>query len=431
MRRKNIIIFLVGLAVVFLAIILVNRLVFAAGRRPRVIKSSIVKIDKSNPDNMRLLVSKFDTKRGRYQKEKEYVIKGVVYAPVKIGQNPPWADNWIESRDDPARRARVDQNQNGRLDKNEPEIGDFQLMKDMGINTIRLYEPPGQGCLPDPYVITPEEVETAKKTLRELYSKYGIMVIMGHSLGYTTDFSDPLVRQKLHDEVIDMVKTYKDEPWVLLWNLGNENNIQQAYTYEDFPLNYYKKTVQWIAEDIKKIDSNHPTSISNMGLVGIYDFAKYCPDVDIYGANMYQSQSFAGLWNATKRIGKPAYLTEFGCDVLDTRQDPRVPDEKLQADFIASQWLDVQKNIDGRAGNALGGVIFEWTDEWWKETIDDAWTHAYDGGWDAPTFDASTRQGGNEEWWGICGQAETGQDSPIYRHPREVYYRLQELWGKD
>ena len=108
MRRKNIIIFLVGLVVVFLAIILVDRLVFAAGRRPRVIKSSIVKIDKSNPDNMRLLVSKFDTKRGRYQKEKEYIIKGVVYTPVKTGQTPPGADNWVMSDDDPAHRARVD-----------------------------------------------------------------------------------------------------------------------------------------------------------------------------------------------------------------------------------------------------------------------------------------------------------------------------------
>jgi beta-glucuronidase len=430
MKKRSLFIFLASLLIIFLITVLINKLIL---KKPVAvtIKSSKVRIDKSNPDNMRLLVSKFDTTSGRYQKEEEYIIKGMVYMPVKIGQTPPWSDDWMMSVDDPAHRARVDENKNGRLDESEPEVGDFQLMKDMGVNTIRLYEAPGRGYRPDPDVVTPQEIETAKKILRELYLKYGIMTIMGHSLGYLTDFSDPNVRQKLHDEVIEMVKTYKDEPWVLLWNLGNENNIQQAYTQENFAVNYYQKTIQWIAKDIKEIDPNHPISISNMGLVGIYDFAKYCPDVDIYGANMYQSQSFAGLWNATKRIGRPAYLTEFGCDALDTRKDPRAPDEKLQADFIASQWLDIQRNIDGRAGNALGGVIFEWLDEWWKEPTDDAWTHTYSGGWDAPTFDVSTRQGGNEEWWGVCAQAENGENSPIYRHLREAYYRMQKLWKED
>lgn len=450
MKKKKLIIFVVCLLVVFLEIVLINNFLSKKSKpavikppivrpptvrpsvvEPSIVKPSIVRIDKSNPDNMRLLVSKFDLNTGRYQEEKEYIIKGVVYDPIKIGQTPPWIDNWMTSVDDPAHRARVDQNKNGRLDENEPEIGDSQLMKDMGINTIRFYEPPGRGCSPDPGITTPEEIEAAKKILRELYSEYGIMAILGHNLGYVTDFSDPDARQELHDDVMEMVKTYKDEPWVLLWNLGNENIIQQAFTQGGFPVNYYQKTVQWIAEDIKKLDANHPISICNMGLVGIYDFAKYCHDVDIYGTNMYQSQSFAGLWNATKRINRPAYLTEFGCDVLDSRKTPRIPDEKLQADFVSSQWLDIQKNIDGRAGNALGGIIFEWVDKWWKEGGDDAWTHTYSGGWDAPTFDVGTRESGNEEWWGICAQAESGEDSPSYRYVREVYYRMQEHWKED
>ena len=168
MRRKNIIIFLVTLIAIFFVVVLINRLILKK-RGPVPIKPSIVRIDASNPDNMQLLVSKFDMRRGRYRKEKEYIIRGVVYAPVKTGQTPPHADNWIMSDDDPAHRARVDKNKNGRLDKNELEIGDFRLMKEMNVNTIRLYEPPGRYCLPDPKVSRPEEIEAAKKILRELY----------------------------------------------------------------------------------------------------------------------------------------------------------------------------------------------------------------------------------------------------------------------
>jgi len=392
------------------------------------IKPSIVKVTRDDSNNFCLLVKKYNLKKGKYEKEQNYLIKGVVYQVVKIGQAPPWCDNWMTSKDDPAHKARVDLNKDGILTEDEKEVGDFQLMKEMGVNTIRLYEPPGLKCGATPDIVTDEEVDAARRILRELYSEYGIMTIMGHSLGYYVDYSNSQVRKQIHDEVLQMVQTYKDEPFVLMWNLGNENNIRQTATGGNFAEDYYKKTVQYIAEDIKKIDKNHPISISNMGLAGVYDFSDYCDAVDIYGANMYQAKGFSGLWMTARRIDRPAYLTEFGCDALDSRKEPRVVNEELQAEYVKKQWKDITSNHLKGAGTSLGGIYFEWLDEWWKSNYDDSWTHTYEGGWDVPSFDVGTRESGNEEWWGICAQNENGKYSPNYRYLRKVYYTLKELW---
>ena len=40
-----------------------------------------------------------------------------------------------------------------------------------------------------------------------------------------------------------------------------------------------------------------------------------------------------------------------------------------QANYHRGNWLDIEANMAGHAdgvGNALGGVAFEWLDEWWK-----------------------------------------------------------------
>ena len=239
-------------------------------------KPSIVWVDKDDPCHMKLMVEKYNIRRGKYEKPTDYFIKGVVYQVTQIGQAPPWYESWLTIAADPAHRARVDEDKNGVLTEEEKEVGDFQLMKDMGVNTIRIYDPIGLNSSPDPFVITADEIQGAKDLLRELYRDYGIMVIMGHSLGYSLDYSDPDVRWELYDEAISMVQSYKDEPWVLMWNLGNENNIQQGCTSRDFAHDYYMETVEKIASKIKEIDPNHPISISNSGLAGVFDFNKYC-----------------------------------------------------------------------------------------------------------------------------------------------------------
>ncbi|MDD5617916.1 MAG: tetratricopeptide repeat protein, partial [Candidatus Omnitrophica bacterium] len=99
--------------------------------------------------------------------DKPYIIKGITYAPTKVGQGPD--DNsltsWMEydfnknGKCDGPYDAFVDKNYNNVQDSDEPAVGDFKLLSDMGVNTIRLYHQP---------------FNINKELLRKLYDEYGI-----------------------------------------------------------------------------------------------------------------------------------------------------------------------------------------------------------------------------------------------------------------
>ncbi|MFH1281188.1 MAG: hypothetical protein ABIH91_00515, partial [Candidatus Omnitrophota bacterium] len=79
--------------------------------------------------------------------EKPYFIKGVLFNPVKIGESPDQSTmrDWMYYDDnqnglnDVAYETWLDKNNNNKMDADELIDGDFKLMKDMGVNTIRLY----------------------------------------------------------------------------------------------------------------------------------------------------------------------------------------------------------------------------------------------------------------------------------------------------
>ena len=81
--------------------------------------------------------------------DKPFIVKGVCYWPIKVGESPDdatWRD-WMtvdddgDGRIDVAYQSWVDKNRNNKRDPDEPEVGDFQLWKEMGCNTLRIYHP--------------------------------------------------------------------------------------------------------------------------------------------------------------------------------------------------------------------------------------------------------------------------------------------------
>ncbi len=358
---------------------------------------------------------------------KPFIIKAVTYSPTKIGQSPDEGTqtNWMEDdfnvdgRIDGPYEAYIDKNQNGIQDKDEPAIGDFQLMKDMGVNAIRLYHQP---------------FKVNKELLRELYENYGIMVIMGDFFGkYAigsgapwnpgTDYNNEEQKKKMTQSVIDMVKEYKDEPFILFWLLGNENVYGYACNADKEPDAFYKFAND-VAKQIKAIDPDHPVAIGNGDVLYLDKFAKDAPDVDILGVNSYRGDNgFGYLWRQVKDMtDKPVFVTEYGCPAYAEGKSEAVA-EDMQAEYHRAAWDDIKDNAafgDG-AGNSLGGVVFEWLDEWWKQY--EPAKHDTRGVAMGPFPDGYF----HEEWFGICGQIDA-KSSPFARHLRKAYYMYKKAW---
>jgi len=368
-------------------------------------------------------------KNGHYQlivNNKPYIVKGVCYNPIPIGQDHEY-DWWS--------------------DPNKPWIVDGKLMKDMGINTIRLYQ-------------AHENEAEVKNVIRDLHEKYGIRTAMGSWLGFweypCPFYGDKRFQNKIKQQVLDMVKLYKDEPGILMWILGNENNYSCLGSTSPWPdekidkeldpqkqkalrAEVYYSFVNDIAKEIKKIDPNHPVALGNGELVGLEFAKKFAPDVDLVGCLIYRGKTFGNLFNSLKlTFDKPIMLTEFGADSYDAYL--KKEDQNMQAFFMESQWKQIYQNLannpDG-AGNCIGGMMFEWTDEWWKHKEDnpDLWNmHDTESTWSNGSYYFDIKAEGNknmnEEWFGIVALEKGAAGQLDRRIPRKVYYVVREFWKK-
>lgn len=362
--------------------------------------------------------------------DKPFVIKALTYAPTKIGQSPDKGtlQNWMEEDHnengliDGPYDSWVDKNRNNVQDPDEPVVGDFQLMKEMGVNAIRIYHVPE----------TPN-----KELLREMYEKYGIMVIMGDFLGkYAigsgadwsegTDYENKQHKKNMLEQVKKMVMEHKDEPYVLLWLLGNENNYGVASNADKKPAAFFKFANE-VAKWIKSVDPNHPVAVNNGDTLFLDIFGKHGKDIDIFSANVYRGDyGFGSFWEQVKYASdKPAFITEYGAPAYIPRSTLG-KGEEAQADYHLGNWLDIRENFAGNprgVGNSLGGVIFEWMDEWWKSY--EPYRH------DRKSDAIGPFPGGYyfEEWFGIVGQGN-GRHSPYMRQLRKSYDIYKTLWNE-
>jgi len=359
--------------------------------------------------------------------DKPYIIKGLTYVSSRVGESPDdgTLQNWMEQdlnkngKPDGPYDSFVDRNRNNRQDRNEPAAGDFTLMKDMGCNTIRVYHHP---------------LPVKKEVLRDLYERYGIMTIMGDFLGkYThgskaqwnpgTDYNNEEHRANMIESVLGMVNEYKDEPFVLFWLLGNENVYGYACNADKDPDAFFSFANE-VARKIKEIDPDHPVAICSGDILFLDRFGARAPDIDIFGANAYRGDfGFGYLWRQVREVAdKPAFITEYGCSAYYEGKSED-EGEYFQAEYHQGSWEDIMHNsaFSGGAGNAIGGIAFEWLDEWWKGY--EPSMHDKKSLWKGPFPDGTM----HEEWLGLCGQGD-GSGSPFLRQVRKAYYTYKKIW---
>jgi beta-glucuronidase len=355
--------------------------------------------------------------------DQPFFIQGVEYRPTTIGQSPDsgtlkdWAFSDVNhnGRIDGPYEAWADTNSDGVQNSNEPPVGDFKLMQEMGINTIRWYMNDVKNQKPN------------KTLLRDLYQTYGIRVAVGNKFGaYTidsgaswqegTDYRDPKQRARLLKSVQNMVLDHKDEPYLLLWMLGNENNFKFTNTNaEEYP-SAWASLINEAARLIHRLDGHHPVAFVNGDTHFLSIYKQYTPDVDIFGVNAYRgAHGFGDLWEEVQeKYGKPVLMTEFGGSFAPGA------DEDNQALYHQGCWLDIAANRAGLGvGNSLGGFAFAWLDEWWK--AGHPFQHA--------VLETQERQGKgmarwSQEYCGILSQG-SGRNSPFERRIRKVYFLYQ------
>jgi beta-glucuronidase len=356
-----------------------------------------------------------------------YMIPGITYQVVVVGQSPDngTLKNWMDydennnGKCDGPYDAFIDANVNDIQDPGEKSIGDFEILKRMGVNTIRLYHQP---------------FALKKELLRDLFKRFGIRVVIGDFLGkYAlgsgaswhdgTDYDNPDHQKAMLESVRKMVMEHKDEPYLLMWLLGNENVYGVACNADKNPESFFKFANE-AAKLIKSLDPDHPVAIASGDVLYLDRYAAYAPDIDVFGANAYRgNQGFGSFWSDVKKLtDRPAMITEYGCGAYAycaTREEA----EAGQSEYLEGSWVDIRDNaaFGSGAGNAIGGFLFESLDEWWKGY--EPGIHDTKGLWVGPFPDGFM----HEEWLGIAGQGN-GNLSPFLRQLRKSYETYRGLW---
>jgi beta-glucuronidase len=238
-----------------------------------------------------------------------------------------------------------------------------------------------------------------------------------------TDYNNEEHRKNMLDSVLAMVKEYKDEPFVLFWLLGNENVYGYACNADKEPDAFYRFANE-VAKAIKEIDPQHPVAVGGGDILYLDRFAKNAPDIDIYGTNSYRGGfGFGFIWRQVRdSADKPVLITEYGCPAYAEDKSWEQAEES-QAEYLKAAWEDIRENeaFAGGAGNAIGGVTFEYLDEWWKAY--EPALHDTKPLWAGPFPDGFM----HEEWLGIAGQGD-GTLSPFLRQLRKAYYMYKKEW---
>lgn len=275
---------------------------------------------------------------------KPYIIKGICFNPVPKGSEQRSLENLDE---------------------------DIALLKEAGINTIRVYSP------------------IVEEGVLDQLADAGIMVVIG--FGYNQGGNYDI----LSGTYADYVKKYQGHPAILMWELGNEYNYHPEWFDGDMK-NWYQ-AMNDAAKNIHQLDPSTPVTTAHGELPDSLALAMG-KDIDIWGMNVYRWDDPTEIFDQWEAISdKPMYLSEAGGDSYMTITKlgyEEGENQKAQADANENILKSVFANLEISAGVTL----FAYSDELWKAGNPDQLDQ---GGW-APNSSGVPYDGSpNEEYWGI------------------------------
>lgn len=273
-----------------------------------------------------------------------YIIKGICYHPVPQGSDKR---NFVN----------IDH--------------DLGLMKEAGINTIRVYSP-----INEEFVL-------------DKISNAGIKVIIG--FGYNQGGYYDI----LSGSFMDYVNKYKNHDAILLWELGNEYNYHPEWF--DGDINNWYMALNNAAKKIHETDSIHLVATAHGELPDSLSLA-ICENIDVWGMNVYRWDNPEDIFAQWKDIStKPMYLSEAGADsymTVATKKYEKGENQKAQADAVSGI---IDKTFQYQ--NICSGItLFSFTDGWWKAGDNNTQDV---GGWAPNSIGVPYDGAPNEEYWGI------------------------------
>jgi hypothetical protein len=246
---------------------------------------------------------------------------------------------------------------------------DVAQMRELGVNVVRTYEPLlDQGVL-------------------DRLAAAGISVI---NSVYPWGGADASV-------VVERVRSVRSHPAILMWAVGNEWNYNGLYV----GLSHADALARLneVVRLIKAEDSEHPVATIYGELPDAETLAGM-PGVDVWGINAYRGISFGELFERWGELSNlPMFISEYGADAYNANLPGYDPESQAQAVAALTQEIFANASSGAPAGVSLGGTLFEWADEWWKDQAGSL--SEQDVGGIAPGGGPFPDQVFNEEWWGI------------------------------
>jgi hypothetical protein len=323
-----------------------------------------------------------------------FFIKGVGYDPVPVGQTTLWPPTDMFTPEHCQR--------------------DFPLLAYMGVNTIRTWGQINDDLID--YGTTP----------------YGIKLSAGFWIPYEISFLNGFAKSHIKQDFLDYVTRYKNEPSLLMWVIGNENNLFNGYDWRWYAFANELAKAAYQLEG----SSYHPVAIvegdkDTIGNVQLGSDNAHLNYVDIVGYNLYRGKTFTNFFSVySAKTNKALWIAEYGVDAWHSHSliSPwdGYENEQQQSYYDVSAWVDVVRN---KTKN-IGATVMSYADGWWKDVYyftNDDWSHPEDprhlsihdfGG----SILGSLPDGfANEEWWGIV---KLDPNNPMMVIPRQVFSNL-------
>ncbi|MCM8797306.1 MAG: radical SAM protein, partial [Candidatus Omnitrophica bacterium] len=284
-------------------------------------------------------------------KERSPAIFGMVYQPVPQGRH-------INEY-----RGNMAQLYKSLLNKSEGGQDHARMLHNLGIKAIRVYD------------ISVDDAREIKRIFGKVFQDYGIRVYVGNFAGLyeNKDYQNPKDRQRIIDNILKIVDTYRDEPWILGWQIGNEGNyyvingklgqrinlsLPEYYAFMDEVAGAIK---QKLSDDLRQqiiILGNGDLTVEEASLISRMQ------NIDAVGINCFKDKTdIADLLKLAKeKISKPIIFSEIGLPAR-TRME-----QQAQAQYLEEiiSLLDENSIGRGKLGNVAMVFICEATDEIWK-----------------------------------------------------------------